>query len=185
MTQNQKYFILINILAVTCIIQGAKAEPMNEEKTSSYSEVRIEALNKAVIAHASNSLPVQTEIILLGGEKKTTRKIKEELALHGVSIRMEEGKYVDVSKHVANGHSLNTNDQVRLAIMNDLHQAYCANLQADQKVPGAIRAIMGNIKRELKEHGISLRQDDDLFIVHSVSKETVRGEGVSPANKER
>jgi len=180
-TQYQKYFFLINILAVTCIIQDAKADPMNEEKTNSYSEVRIEALNKLVVAHASNSLPAQTEIVLPGGEKKTTRKIKEELAQHGVTIKLVDGKYIDVSKKVANGHSLNTNDQVRLAVLNDLQQTYCTNLRANQKVPGEIRASMNDIKRRLEEHGISLQQDDDLFVVHSASKETVEGEGDSPA----
>ena len=160
------------VILVAGILRGALAETIDKDESSSYSAIRIEALNNAIMVSASNSVPIQKEIMLPDGEMKTPLKVKEDLALHGVSIRMEEGKYIDVSKQVANGHSLNLEDQIQVAIMNYFYQNFCINQDVNYKVPGEARARIDDIKSELEMRGIFMRADGDLFIVQS---EGIRG----------
>lgn len=166
MTKYQQLMILVVSLVIG-ILRGAMAEPTDKDRPSSYSAMRIEALNNAITVSASNSVPIQKEIMLPDGEMKTPLKIKEDLALHGVSIRMEEGKYIDVSKQVENGHSLNLEDQIQVAILNYFHQNFCINQDVNFKVPGEARARIDDIKSELGMRGIFMRVDGDLYVVQS------------------
>ncbi len=169
MTMLKQHRLLLGFMAV-CIFESAIVRQVTAEETNAYSTARIEALNKVALTHRFNSLPAQAEIVLPSGEKKPALKIKEELALHGVSITMEKGRYLDVSQRVANGHALNPDDQLQVAMLNYFHQNFGMSQDVNYKMPGEARARIDDIKNELEKRGISLQREGDLFIVRFVRK---------------
>ena len=154
--------LLVIILAV-CVVQDTQAESQNPENTSAYSAAKISALNNAALprepSNAGNALD--------GDQKEIVLKIKEELAQHGVTIRMVNGRYIDVSERVAKGYSLNGEDQIHIAVLNYLQEAYCTDLQPDQLVSGEVQASINVIKKKMAEHGITVQLEDGLFVVRS------------------
>jgi len=155
------------------ILYGATPDVINKEQTNSYTVARINALNAQGIAQGSNSASHLTNNIVVDGAIKTFLQIKKELAAHRVTVRFVDGKYVDVSASVINGFVLDTEDQMHLANLNYLQDAYCAKLQPDQLVPGPVNAMMEDYKQRLKQHGIFLRFDDPIFVVSSVNTNAV------------
>ena len=71
---------------------------------------------------------------------------------------------------------LNAEDQIHIAVLNYLQEAYCTALQPDQLVSGEVQASINVIKRKVAEHGISLQFEDGLFVVRSAEKVS----GVAP-----
>ena len=162
----------IVIIIAVCVIRDGQAESHNPENISSFLSEKITALNNMNLprepSNAGNPLD--------GDQKEMVLKIKAELAEHGVTIRRIDGKYIDVSERVVNGHVLNAEDQIHIAVLNYLQEAYCTALQPDQLVSGEVQASINVIKRKVAEHGISLQFEDGLFVVRSAEKVS----GVAP-----
>lgn len=162
---NNKWRLLVIALPV-CAIIGTQAVSQNSTNVDSYLASRIMAMNNVVPPHESSN----AENALNDEHKEIVSKIKEELAQHGITVRLVNAEYIDVSERVANGYVLNSEDKIRIAVLNYLQDAYCTNLKPDQLVSGEVQASMNVIKREMADHGISVQLEDGLFVVRSAKE---------------
>lgn len=140
------------------------------EDTEAFVAARIAALNKTPAAVKRSPSYLAQEIELLGGEKKRVDTIKAEIAMRGVSIRLVDGRYVDVSNEVVNGHALEPKDRTNIALMNHLHQDYCMIKDENYLPPGEAVSHIDSLKRMLEARGIRLKLKGDLFVVDCVLK---------------
>lgn len=136
------------------------------EDTEAFVAARIAALNRTPAALKANFESLSVQVQLPGGEKKKASEIKLELAGRGVSIRVVDGKYVDVSNEVANGHVLEPKVKGEIAIINCLHEEYCRELNEGFLV-GEREAYKNAVKKELEVSGTRLKLRGDLFVVDS------------------
>ncbi|MBI5685783.1 MAG: hypothetical protein HZC54_11975 [Verrucomicrobia bacterium] len=163
---NHQRRLMMMAVAAGMLAAGAAAS----DDTEAFVAARIAALNRTPAALKPDAESTDVEIVFPGGEKKKAYEVKYELAHRGVSIRVRNGKYVDVSNEVANGHALDPKTKDVIAVINCAHEDRC-RLEASGFIDMGGPTSMANAYRDVLEHrGIRLKLKGDLFVVDCVLK---------------
>lgn len=140
------------------------------EDTEAFVAARIAALNRTPTALKPDAYSLSVEIELPEGQKKRATDIRAGLAKQGVSIRVVNGRYVNVTDEVQNGHVLEPEEKWRIASMNYHQEEICRETASGLIQSGESPAWVSANREYLKSRGIILKQKSDLFVVDSVFK---------------